>query len=65
MTNSIQQKPHKKMFKIITIKNDRVNISCQYPPHFAICTSTELFELYLKGKAKYFCFSDFLLRLDV
>ena len=38
-----------KFFKIITMKNDRVNIYCKNTLQFAICTkSMELFERYLK-----------------
>ena len=43
------------MFKVITMKNDRVNIKGKYPLQFAIYTkSMELFELYSKEKADCF-----------
>ena len=45
------------MFKVITIKNDRVNISRKYPLQFAICTkSMKLCEFYSKEKANFLIF---------
>ena len=43
------------MFKVIAMKNDRVNIKFKYPLQFTICTkSMELFELYSKEEVNFF-----------
>ena len=54
-----------KMFKIIIMKNDRVNIWCKYTLRFAICIrSMELFEFYSNEKANFFA-SVFLVRPSI
>ena len=44
-----------KIFKIITMKNHRINTKCKYTMQFTTCTtSMNLFELYCKEKANCF-----------
>ena len=44
-----------KIFKIITMKNHRINTKCKYTMQFTTCTtSMNLFELCCKEKANYF-----------
>ena len=55
MTNNLRQCYTQTMFKVITMKNDRVNIQVKYPLQFDIYTKRiELFELYSKEKAIFF-----------
>ena len=61
MTNNLRQYYTQTMFKVITMKNDRVNIQVKYPLQFDIYTKRmELFELYSKEKAIFFLKSLFI-----